>query len=258
MTGEGDHTASTDLAAALAAAEAWWREAGVTGGYVDTPRDWLAAAREAAAPPPPAAARRAGRAAPPDRPAAPAPIGGDPARWPAELAGWNEWWLGEPGFAIAGSGGRVPPRGPAAPALMVLVPQPEAGDGERLLNGPQGRLLDAILAALGVAGDAAYVASVVPAHVGPIDWALLAERGMGAVLAHHIGLVAPGRLLVFGREGVSSLLDHASPQAPASSPQLHHDSLNRGATYLPLLDGLLERPRRKAQVWKTLLDGQGL
>lgn len=247
------HLRIDELAAALAAAEAWWREAGVDCGFEDAPRNWLAPV----APPPPETGPSAVRAAAGLPEAPPPQIGGDPSSWPRDLAAFADWWLTAPTLGAAGDGRRVPPRGPHGAPLMVLVAQPEADDGERLLSGPQGRLLAAIVAALGHALDECYLASVVPAHVGPIDWALLADRGMAAVLAHHVTLAAPRRVLVLGREIVSSLLMHGSAQASPAPSYFHHASWMLPVACATSLQGLLDRPGRKAGVWRTLLEWTG-
>ena len=237
---------------ALAAAEAWWREAGVDGSFSDEPRDWLA--READ-PAPGEPKTGAPRPASKRTEHAPLPrIGGDPQHWPSDLGAFSEWWLSEPTLTIAGERKRILPRGTAAAALMVLVAEPEAEDSERLLSGPQGRLLAGILAALGLGENHAYMASVLPAHVGLIDWPGLAAGGMGEVLAHHIALARPERLLVFARESVPLLVGQDTAQALPSSVYFAHGPAQVPVACVASLQGVLDRPSRKAHVWKTLLD----
>ena len=50
------------------------------------------------------------------------------------------------------------------------------------------------------AGPASIVASALPRHAPHPDWAALARDGLGDVLAHHVTLAAPQRLLVLGAE----------------------------------------------------------
>lgn len=245
-----------ELAADFAALQAWWREAGVETPCADEPRRWL---RPVEAEPegkivpatgPSPAAREPGQQA---TTAAPR-LGGDPARWPGSLAEFADWWLAEPSLGLAGDGRRVPPRGPAGAQIMALVPQPEASDDKRLLDGREGALLAAILATIGVSEEQAYVASVLPAHVGLIDWPLLAEAGMADVLAHHVRLVAPKRLLVLGRQGIGALLGHGPTDIGLASPHFNDSPLGVPIACAPELGGLLERPARKAAVWRLLLD----
>src|SRR5688500_4933973 len=184
-----------DWAAQLAATQAWWREAGVDLAFADAPTDWLAGARERAKPD----ALEKSAAKPPPTPITPSPtrIGGDQAHWPSGLADFGPWWLTEPSLDPAPAARRVLPAGPAGAPLMVLVATPEPEDREALLSGQQGHLLDAILNAFGTSRLEVYLASALPSHVPLADWAALATNGMADVLAHHIALAAPQRLIAF-------------------------------------------------------------
>ena len=243
MTGERA-LGGEDLTAALA----WWREAGVEHDYADAPRAWLKSAEPvveaqvapiAAAPPPPPRTR----------------FGGDPALWPRTFEEFAPWWLSEPLLDGGQVAGRVAPRGVAGAKLMVLVDYPEAEDGERLLSGPQGRLLDAILAALGIGPDQAYLAAALPRHMPLPDWADLREVGLGVVTAQHIALAAPKRLLVLGSH-VSSLLGHDPANSSGFLPNLDQEGPSLPALVAPGLDSLAARPRGKARLWQALLDWQ--
>jgi DNA polymerase len=190
------HDRNPALRDQLAAAFAWWREAGVDCGFHDEPMRWLApAVAEERAQPPAQAARRKDPPAPPPEEARPAL---DRAAWPQDLASFAAWWLAEPSLDDGRVTGRVPPRGRQGAELMIVAPEPEHEDRERLLSGPQGRLLEAVLLAAGMAADDVYVASALPRHTPMVDWAAARARGIGEVLAHHIGLAAPKRLIAFG------------------------------------------------------------
>jgi DNA polymerase len=189
-------------------------------------------------------------AAPADTPAVPAI---DRSHWPQDLTGFTAWWLSEPALDDGRASGRVPPRGPAGAGVMVIVPEPERGDADRLLSGPQGRLLDAMLAAMEIAPEQAYLASVLPRHMPMPDWAALAAKGLGAVLCHHVALVRPQRLIALGGN-ILPLLGHDPAQSPAVLREFNHEGLT-----IPLLTGkalvaLLERPRWKAGLWQGWLD----
>jgi uracil-DNA glycosylase family 4 len=240
--------AKADLASEISAAIDWWRDAGVDCDFGDEPTRWLKAEETRA----PIAEHRAAAAPPPATDPAM-----DRSAWPQDLAAFTAWWLSDPALDEGRVSGRVPPRGNKGAELLVIVPDPEredaADDGGRLLSGPQGRLLDAMLAAMGIAGDAAYVASVLPRHMPMADWAALAERGFGALLCHHIRLAAPRRIIALG-SNILSLLGHD----PAHSPAVLRDFNQDGVT-IPLLAGkslsaLLERPRWKAGLWQGWLD----
>ena len=242
-------TGQPDFAGAIAAALDWWRDAGIDCDFVDDPQDWLAAARPVT---------KAAAIAKPLEPEAPPPpsLGGARESWPKTLAEFAPWWLADASLAPQGLP-RVAPRGPAGAALMILVAMPEADDGDRLLSGRCGRMVDAMLAAMGVSPDAAYVASALPARVAMPDWAALAAQGLGAVLAHHIALAAPTRLLVFGREGISTLLGHDSPQSLSNLRSVDHEQGSVPAISAYDLEAILAKPGFKAQLWNRWLDWTG-
>jgi hypothetical protein len=247
-----DANAQTGLSAQIAAAMSWWREAGVDCDFSDEPRNWIVAPEEA----PADAADNAPAAFKPPPPPAPPPaevIGGDRALWPQDAAQFAAWWLSEPTLDGGQLGGRVPPRGNAGAEVMILVAEPEVEDTGRLLSGPQGRLLDAMLAAMGLSEDRIYVASALPRHMPLPDWAALQAGGLGEILAHHVSLVAPKRLIVFSNH-VSALLGND----PANNRDLLR-SFNHEGSSVPLLAGrelamLLGKPRIKAGFWQRWLD----
>ncbi len=251
LSGPSDR-ASGPLAGDIAAALDWWREAGVDFDYDEAARDWLAGS-------PPAATDQPEPAAfvpPPPPPAPPAPkIGGDRQSWPADLPGFRQWWLEEPSLDSGQVFARVAPRGPADAELMVLVDHPEAEDSEGLLSGERGRLLHAILAAIGIAPDQAYVASLLPRHMPLPDWAALAAAGLGDLALHHVALAAPRRLISFGPH-VSSLLGHDPTKSAEPLQHFYHVGPSIPALAAPGLDTLMARPRGKANLWKALLDWQ--
>ena len=169
------------------------------------------------------------------------------------LAGFTAKWLSEPALDDGRVSGRVPPRGPAGADIMVIVPDPEREDRETLLSGRQGRLLEAMLAAMGATTDAIYLASVLPRHTPMADWSALTEKGFGALLCHHVKLVAPRRLIALG----SNILPLLGNDPAQNSAVLRR--FNQQGVSVPLLAGkslsaLLERPRWKAGLWQGWLD----
>jgi len=241
-----DDRPALSLAERIAAAQAWWREAGVDYAYADEPRAWLT---EPAGEPAPSPAVREAVAAPPPPPA----IGGDRAGWPQDLAAFGRWWLEEPGLDEGGSWPRVAPRGPAGARLMLLAPMPEADDRDALLGGPQGRLLASFALAAGLEPEAVYWAAALPRHTPLPDWPRLAADGLGEVLRHHIALASPQRLIVLGRD-VLPLLGHDPAQAsPAVSElEIQGGKLELLASFSParLLDGA----RQRADLWRRWLE----
>jgi DNA polymerase len=257
------------LAQEFASALAWWQMAGVDCDFADDATTWLADPRAA-----PASAEASGvpvsrsgaktpvsaeqdivarRSAP--QPAAPAPSAPERRDWlgdspPADLAAFHSWWMETPELAPSRGFPRVPPRGAQGAALMVLVPQPEAEDSDRLLSGPQGRLLANILTAMGLAENAVYIAAALPAHTPMADLPALAAGGMDAVTAHHVKLVAPARLVAFG----SAL----GPMLGTSSDQPLRE-INYASGKVPVLssealDALMDMPRLKARFWRRWME----
>jgi len=249
--------ASSDPGSDFAAALAWWREAGVDCAFTDEPTQWIAAEAEAPAPlatgksVTPRPVFKPERAPEPDRPR----LGGEPDNWPDALAEFTAWWLSEPSLDYGRVADRVPPRGVAQPRLMILVEQPEPQDHGALLSGAQGKMLDAILAAMGIALEETYLASALVRHTPMPDWAALNADGMAQVLAHHIKLVSPQRLICFG-SNILSLTGHDPAQNTASLQFFNQD----GET-IPLLGSLgldaLVRARAKAGFWQRWLDWTG-
>ena len=241
-----------DFASQLAAAIDWWREAGVGHDFADEPRGWIAAPEEAA---PPETVVPPKFMAPP--PPAEPQIGAEQAQWPATLAEFGAWWLTEPTLDHGEVAARLSPRGPAGAELMLLVEHPEQQDSAVLLSGPHGKLLSAMLKAMGIAEEAVYFASALPRHTQMPDWAALQRGGLGGVLVHHIDLVAPKRLITFGRNVaalISSPIGHDPAKSAETSPQFNHEGTSVPLLAATGLDMLLAKPQGKARFWGRWLE----
>ncbi|MFM6950049.1 MAG: hypothetical protein ACKOW1_03385 [Novosphingobium sp.] len=244
-----------DPAAALSAVLDWWREAGIDHAFSDDPRTWLT---EPAAPE--AAPDRA--FTPPPAPPRPAPAAPKVERFagldalPGTLAAFQDWWMSEPSLDGGQTGGRVAPRGNEGAALMVLFDHPEAEDRDVLLSGPQGRLLQAMFAAMGIGPEQAYIAACLPRHMPLPDWTALDAAGLGEIVRHHIALARPQRLLVFGRH-ISPLLGHDPTKSAETLRQFNHESVTIPLLMAPGLANLAGRPRSKAGLWQAWLDWTG-
>jgi len=238
------------LSEAISAAQDWWRDAGVDCDFVDEPHNWLAEAEkpaEQAAPP-----VMATKPAVPEEPELP-PLGGDRAQWPKSSAEFAEWWLAEASLEIAGTGPRVAPRGTAEAELMILLAMPEAGDAESLLSGPHGKLIAAMLDAMGIAEDNVYLATALPCHARHPDWQMLAEREHGEIVRYHVKLAAPKRLLVLGRE-MLPLFGHDPAQGSVTPRQIALDGVDMAALAAVGPDTLLHERRFRAALWQAWLD----
>lgn len=222
--------------------------------FADEAQDWLAPAEADVA------ETRATAPAPVEikaRPAAPrVKLGGERDAWPDSLDNFFSWWLTEPSLDGGITEGRVAPRGTAGAQLMILVEHPEAQDSESLLSGPTGKFAQAIVRALGLADDQVYWASALPRHMPMPDWADLAEAGLGDILAHHIALAAPQRLLVCSAN-VSSLLGHDPAKTAEPLRRFNHVGGSIPALVAPELSLLAAQPKRKARLWRALLEWTG-
>ena len=240
-----DKGANFGFAEQLAAALDWWRDAGVDAVFADQPENWVALES-------PAQTEETGPARI-SNPLPEAPKAIDRSGWPTELAAFAPWWLTEPWLDDGPVSRRVAPRGQRGAQLMVLVAEPEKGDEAELLAGPHGRLVGAMLSAMGIPPGEAYVASVLPRHTPHADWGLVAERGLGDLAKHHVALAAPQRLIVFGTSALS-LLGHDPANFPAASGEFQHEDCTVPFLAARDLAVLLERPRWKAGLWQKWLD----
>ncbi len=244
-----------DYAPQMAAAIGWWREAGVEHDFADEPRVWMAT-------PEPVVPQEL-VPAPKHIAAVPASelrVGGAPADWPTTLDEFTAWWLAEPTLDHGQVTSRLAPRGPARAELMLLVDYPEEHDRDLLLSGRHGKLLSAMLEAMGIAEDAVYFASALPRHTPMPDWAALKRNGLSKVLAHHIQLAAPKRLIVFGRNVsalISSPLDNDPAKIAETLPGFNHEGTNVPLLGATGLDMLLSKPRGKARFWELWLAWTG-
>lgn len=259
------------LAREFEATLAWWRDAGVDCDYANDATAWLADG-PLDAPLPTGEKPVAGRGqppraqqsvqaervrpivAPPAIPITPTPLtlrrdllGDSP---PSDLAAFRHWWLEAPALATSRLNPRIPPRGERGAALMVLVPQPEEQDRERLMEGPQGRLLTNILAAMGLDDSMIYLASALPSHTPVADLSSLSAGGMDTVLAHHIGLAAPKRILVLGT-GLAAMLGPTNDQLVR---EINHGAGNAPVMVSETLNALMDMPRLKARLWRRWIE----
>ncbi|MBI1401813.1 MAG: hypothetical protein GC147_01185 [Porphyrobacter sp.] len=247
------------LAREYEAALAWWQAAGVDCDFCDDATAWLAETPLAEPPQQPArgaspasggallAPRRAAASPAPEVPARRDLLGESP---PADLGAFREWWMSAPGLDFARGYPRIAPRGKAGAQLMVLVPQPEEGDRERLLEGPQGRLLGNIFKAIGLEEGDIYLAAVLPGHTPLADLPALAAEGMDAVTLHHIALAAPRRLLVLG----TALAPMLGTESADGLREINHGGGKVPAMASETLEAMLHMPRLKARFWRRWME----
>jgi DNA polymerase len=235
-----------DFDGAFAAALDWWREAGVDHAFLDEPVSWL--------PPPEVKEELAkARTAPKGMAPAPAPQLPPPTRLPETLEAFRDWWMTAPELDAGRCAGRVAPRGESSPELMVLVCAPESSDSERILSGPEGRVLDAFAAACGLRDEQIYRASALPCHSPGADWSPQSNPVICEALIRHIALVRPRRVLVIGFI-ILPLLNHTSPQGPAVSLTFNHEGATVPMLAVRRIPAVASQPRWKSALWQAWLD----
>ena len=256
-----DPTMTDQMRAALD----WWQLAGVDSDFCDDATDWLGesiSANGASASQSEAETTSfAGKAQAQERQEVAPKVSAKPVERidllgtnpPNTLIEFHEWWLSAPGLDAIGPRGRIPPRGTESAELMVLVTDPEQGDSDKLLSGPQGRLLKRIIAAIGLPEEKVYFASALPRHTPLADTAAIAASGMDEVTKLHVSLVGPRQVLAFGA-GIPPLLGHG----PTNDLSLLRE-INQTTSSIPLfvtegLDAMMAMPRLKARFWRRWIE----
>jgi len=215
---------------ATAAALAWWLEAGVDVAVSETPRDWLKSAAPVATAP----------EAPPE----------SPPTVHADLSAFRHWLSNEPGLPLDRAGARrVLPHGAEGAQIMFLSDPPGIDDGDQPIGGEAWALTVKMLAAIGIAPDAAYSASLAcfaapGAKLTPNEITACAD-----IARRHVALVRPKRLVLLGEGPTRALLGEALPQARGRVHKV--EGVRTIATHHPRM--LLKRPQDKGLAWRDLL-----
>ncbi len=237
----------------------WWSDAGVDTMVDEAPRDWL---RPASPPAPssviPAKAGIQTKSAPgtADWISASAGMTGTAQDTPPDqLELFRGWLKDSPHLPFAAPRApRVCPSGDPASGLMMLADMPAAEDcaSGTLLSGEVGRLFDRMLAAIGRSRETIYLASL--SCLRSPGGRLEGEAGgrCAALARHHIGLVRPRALLLFGDAPSTSLLGLNMAQARGRWHDLEtHAGPVKALVTLPP-DLLLKAPKLKAHAWADL------
>ncbi len=223
----------------------WWHDAGVDMLVDDAPRDWFAAPEPLVIAPP----------APAGVPVAPQVA---VATMPLSLTEFLTWRTGADVPEAGWNGISLAAEGPADATVMVLADCPDRDDGTdnggagQLLSGASGRLLDRMLAAIGLTRSEVHVAAVCAKRptAGRIQREV--EDRLAEIAKHHIELVAPKRLLLLGNAASRAIL---GMELQAARGRLHGISHKVGeagvvASFHPRF--LIEKPAAKAEAWKDL------
>lgn len=221
------------MAASAEAYLAWWRLAGVDCAVEDAPVSWLR----------PAPARVS---QPIDQPA------NTPK--PSTLEAFQSWLAEDSAQPERRWSDKliIPPALAKAP-LMVIVDMPDGGDiaSSMLLSGSEGRLFNAMLAAIGLKREEVHLASLFLTRPpgGMVEATDL--EAAAARMRTHVALAAPARLLILGDRTIRILLAESSTAENGLHLFNHDDgTIAAFATFHPRL--LLGQPAAKAECWQTL------
>jgi DNA polymerase len=239
----------------------WWSLAGVDALVGEAPAGWLTvppandpapkprpiAAAEPEPPPLPAALQR--------QTVADAPAAKGPVVFPDEWDAFQSWLAGHPD--VPGSqwdARRVLPVGASGAPLMLLTAWPEIDDqrGGELFAGAAGKLLDAMLQAIGMSRADCYLASLAVTRPpgGRCDAGDADE--LARLLWHHLRLAQPGRLLLIGGDFVRMAAKLALPDARGRLLDVNQDGGKMETVAIAHPAMLLTRPAHKAAAWDSL------
>ena len=218
----------------------WWEEAGVDTLVAEEPRDWLAGPKPAAA-----------KVAEPEH--APAPAAAEP--FPADLPAFQAWLAETDVLPFASpSTPRVAPAGDAAGGLMAITDLPDAEEvaAGRIFTGETGALVERMLGAIGLSREAVYLApfSPIAPAAGRIDKA--GVEMLTGVMRHHIGLVAPRALLIFGDSCSRALLGLKMAEARGRWHEVETPAGPIRALVTIRPQQLLKQPNLKGLAWADL------
>lgn len=218
-----------------ASAIEWWREAGVDVLVDEAPRNWLAV---------PAA-----------KPAVTAPVADAPVAtaWPDTVEGFLAWRMSEAAPDHVAGAMMAPIVSPQA-RVMLLVDMPEVDDAANgaLVSGDAGRLLDRMLAAIGLDRSGVHL---IPLSVArPVSGRIASEleAPLGKIARHFMQLLAPETVLTLGTAASRALIGTDAANSRGGSHIVNHEGTDWRiiASFHPRF--LLERPAAKAEAWKHL------
>lgn len=230
-----------DWMSSVTSALDWWQEAGVDTLVDEAPRDWLAQPMPDSSAFAPAVA-----GAPPAVPV--------PAAMPDLLADFIAWRGGDQVPEVEWRGVSIAASGPPDAAVMVLVDCPDKDDGAAgmLMSGEVGALFERMLAAIGLSRDTVHLAAVCAKRPVAGRMPREVEARLSTIAQHHIGLVAPKRVLCLGNAASRAILGAEMPGTRGSLHPFNHKDGQTGvvASFHPRF--LIEKPAAKAEAWKDL------
>lgn len=225
MGGPGIATVEREAASALR----WWLEGGVDAAIQENPRNWF-------------------ERTPSDSRLREEPVA-DPL--PDTLEAFQQWLSASPEAPLASARSKpVLPQGAEVAEVMVLSEPPsreELADGQPV-GGAAAELLQRMLAAIGMAGDA-YLANLACFHATGSRLSAEQLAQCASAARRHVALARPKRLLLLGDLPARALL--GKPLLEARGHVHRIEGVRAVATIHPRQ--LLKRPSDKALAWKDLL-----
>jgi DNA polymerase len=243
----------------------WWAGAGLSDSVSDEVMDWLAPVAPRSAATTPSVSREtavindAGSAIREVGPLkSPVGLGSNTATasgLPSDLADFDAWLATRPTqLGAIWSEAPVLPQGPANAPLMILSDTPDVDDSVagHLFAGAQGRLLDAMLAAIGLSREMVRIGSIAftrpPAgRIEGADSVLLLT-----VARHHIALARPRKLLLLGQQTCSLLTGEVVPPDGLGQRQINLLGGMKTVTAIHHPRLLLKQPLLKRPAWTAL------
>jgi len=211
----------------------WWREAGVDTLVGETPRDWL---KPAPVPEPLIAVSAA--------PAVEA--------MPDSLGAFQAWMANAALPFAAPTAPRLAPAGDGTSGLMVMIDMPSLGG--TIFDEQTNALFESMLGerAMNVPRQSLYLAPLSPLRPpsGRLDPA--SERSLSDIARHHIGLVKPKVLLLFGDGCARALLGGPVMATRGRWHELATPSGAVRATATIKPENMLNRPAYKKTAWADL------
>jgi DNA polymerase len=229
--GEVDSIGGAEARSALA----WWLEAGVDAAIQDEPRNWL-------------------KPSAPRKPVPASPVAPPNITRPSHdtLTELQDWLASSAQLPLASSASRrILPRGPEHAAVMLLSDAPTLEDyaAGQPIGGDAWELAKRMLAAIGIAPDEAYCASLSPIHAPGARMSDRDREDSAEIARRHIRLASPRRLLLFGDAPARAILGKSLVEARAHVHKV--EGVRTVATFHPRF--LINNTSKKSLAWQDLL-----
>lgn len=230
----GGEVESVGLAEARSALR-WWLDAGVDVVIQEEARDWLKPAPQR---------ERAASAS------TPVPNVVEPKS--ETLAELQQWLATSAQLPLASATARrILPHGPEQAAVMLLSDAPALEDfaAGQPIGGEAWEMAKRMLAAIGIAAEEAYSASLSCFHTPGARMTPKDREACAEIARQHIALVKPQRLLLLGEGPSQALLGKPLLEARGHIQKI--EGVRAVATFHPR--HLIKRPLDKSLAWRDLL-----